>query len=215
MESGLDNDLDNKDLDEIEVLIIDILSPPSTILNNENSEAFFTLLSLVKKAEKMAAALANRLFSHFLFTIDKVFPNATCNIIDSGLFAYIITNGYLSDKFYGIIIDINVSKYSIPGYRQYITYTKDIKDMTINISKADAIHIQFDIGSISSIRFVLIQIPIGHIKFHIVKTATFFLLCLANMNYLGIYFNNIDNLLVIKSIHIPIIRCFDQSFLLC
>lgn len=61
---------------------------------------------------------------------------------------------------------------------------------------------------------VFIQIPIGHIKFSIVKTDTFFLLCLADMDHLSIYFNNIDKLLVIKSTCIPIIHRFDHLFLL-
>lgn len=92
IESGLDNDLDDGDLDEMEALIIDVPSPPSTALNNENSEVFFNLLGLVEKAEKMATAFANKSFSHSLFTIGKVSPNTTCNTIDSDLFAYITTN---------------------------------------------------------------------------------------------------------------------------
>lgn len=92
MKSGLDNNLDNGDLDKIEALIIDIPSPPSAAFNNKNFKAFFTLFGLVEKKEEMATALINRLFNYSLFTIGKVSPNDTYNIIDSDRFAYIVTD---------------------------------------------------------------------------------------------------------------------------
>lgn len=213
MELDSDNDLDNGNLDEIEALIIDVPSLPSVALNNENSEAFFTLLGFVKKAEEMATTFTNKLFSHSFFTISKISPNATYNnTIDSDCFTYIATDQYLSDKFYRIMINTNASKHSTVSYGQYIAYIKDIKNTTIDISKADAIYVQFDIDSISSIGSVFIQTPITYIKFHIIKANTPFLLCLVDINCLGVYFNNIDNLLVIKNIRIWIICHFDHLF---
>ncbi len=95
-----------------------------------------------------------------------------------------------------------------------MAYTRDIKDTTIDIAKAGAIHIQFGIGSISSMGFVFIQTPIGHIEFYIIKADTPFLLCLADMDRLGVYFNNINNSLIMKSTRILIIHRFDHPFLL-
>lgn len=40
------------------------------------------------------------------------------------------------------------------------------------------------------------------------------LLCFSNIDWLSIYFNNIDNFLVMKNIHIPVIHRFDDPFLL-
>lgn len=112
------------------------------------------------------------------------------------------------------MIDTSASQHFTVGYRQCMAYTRDIKNTTINITKAGAIHIHFGIGHISSIGSVIIQTFIRHIKFHIVQADTSFLFCLADINWLGIYFNNIDNSLVMKSIHIPVIRRFDHPFLL-
>ncbi len=95
----------------------------------------------MEKAEEMAITLANRLFNHSLFTIGKVLPNAICNTIDSDLFAYIAINQYSSDKFYEIMIDTGISKHSIAGFRQFMAYIRDIKDTTIDIAKASAIHV--------------------------------------------------------------------------
>lgn len=95
-----------------------------------------------------------------------------------------------------------------------MAYIKDIKYTTIDISKAYAIYIQFGISSISFIRSILIQTPIRHIKFHIIKVDIPFLLCFVDIDWLGSYFNNIDNSPVMKSILILIIRHFDHLFLL-
>lgn len=89
-----------------------------------------------------------------------------------------------------------------------------MKYATFNISKTSAIYIEFGIHLILSIRFILIQIFIRHIKFYIIKANTYFLLCFADINYLDIYFNNINNLLIINNICIPVICHFNHLFLL-
>ncbi len=174
----------------------------------------------MEKAEEMATNLTERSFSHSLITIGNVSPNhislahATCDMSDTNLIAYSAIDQYSFDKFYGIMIDTGASKHFTAGYGQFMTYTRDIKDTTIDIAKAGAIHVQLGIGSISSMGSVLIQTTIGHIKFHIVKADTPFFLCLADMDQLGVYFNNIDNSLVMKSTSILVIRRFDHPFLL-
>ena len=125
----------------MEALIINVLSSSSTNFNNENSKAYFILLGLVKKVEEMATALTNGSFNHSLFTIGKVSPNSTCNIINLNFFIYITTYKYLSDKFYRIMIDNNATKHFIADYGQYMAYISDIKDTTIDISQAGVIHI--------------------------------------------------------------------------
>ena len=209
-----DNVLENGDLDKIEALIISILSLTSAVFHNENSKALLTLLGLMEKVKEITTALANRSFSHFLFTVSKIFHNATCNTIDSDPFTYIANNQYFFDKFYEIMIDSIVSYYFTVGYKQYMAYTKDIKDTTIDISKTNTILVQFGISSISSMKFVFIQTPIEYIEFYMVKADTFFLLFFTDINCLNDYFNNIDNLLVMKNTHILVIRHFDHLFLL-
>lgn len=112
------------------------------------------------------------------------------------------------------MIDTRLSKYLRAGYEQYSVYTRDIRDTIINIQKANAIDVQFCIGLISSIGSVIIQILIAHIEFDIIKADTSFLLCLTDMDRLGIYLNNIDNSLVMNRTRIPVIRRFNQPFLL-
>lgn len=112
------------------------------VFKNKNFKAFFTLLSFVEKIEKIATNLTDRLFSHFFITIGNILSNyinptnAVYNIINTNFFAYIVTNQFLFDKFHEIIIDINVSKHFIADYKQFMAYTRIIKNTTINISKA-------------------------------------------------------------------------------
>ncbi len=51
-------------------------------------------------------------------------------------------------------------------------------------------------------------------KFHVIKADTFFLLSLADMNRLKVYFNNVENLLIDKIKTSSVIRRFDHDFLL-
>ncbi len=52
------------------------------------------------------------------------------------------------------------------------------------------------------------------IEFHVIKVDTLFLLSLADMNRLKVYFNNVENLLINTIKILSIIRRFDHDFLL-
>jgi len=56
--------------------------------------------------------------------------------------------------------------------------------------------VQFGIGTTSSIGLTIVDTPISQVQFHIVKSDTPFLLSLADMDHLGVYFNNLTNSLV-------------------
>jgi len=101
------------------------------------------------------------------------------------LFAYITTEHYTPREFYGVIINTSASKKSTAGYRQYLAYKTTINDNTdIDITQTGAVNIQFGIGLTVLIRLVAVKTLIGLVNFHIVKTDTPFLLCLADMDRL-------------------------------
>lgn len=128
-------------------------------------------------------------------------------------FSYISTDRYSDEEFHGIMIDTGASKYSTAGYGQCLAY-KRCSGADIDDSKAGTIHVQFGIGSISSIGSMNVQTPIGRIEFHVVKADTPFLLCLSDMDRLKVYLNNVDNTLVTADKTIPICRRFGHPFLL-
>lgn len=63
----------------------------------------------------MAINFSNKLFSYFFFIITNLIPNdinaanIIYKIINKKFFFYITINQYLSNKFYKIIININLS----------------------------------------------------------------------------------------------------------
>jgi hypothetical protein len=133
--------------------------------------------------------------------------------IDS--FTYIIIDRYIFAVFYDIMIDSNASIQSIVNYEQYLAFIKNIF-IDLNRTKTDIVNVQFEIESIASIESLIIDISFEIMKFHVIKIDTFFLLSLADMNRLKIYFNNVENILfmIIKNRDLSIIRRFDHDFLL-
>ena len=76
---------------------------------------------------------------------------------------------------------------------------------------------QFGVGSASSIGTVNVQIPIRRVDFHIVEVNTPFLLSLANIDKLNIYFDNTRDILFSCKkgvIEVPVVRRFGHAFLL-
>jgi hypothetical protein len=142
-------------------------------------------------------------------------------------FAYVITfDRYISEKFYEMMIDSNVSTKLTAEYEQYLAFKKHKIDLIIdlNVSKAEAVNVQFDIESASLIKSLTIDISFEIMKFHVIKTDTSFLLSLADMNRLKVYFNNVINSLIQmikisdeilrKKRSFSVIKRFDHEFLL-
>jgi hypothetical protein len=59
-----------------------------------------------------------------------------------------------------------------------------------------------------------INTPISQVEFHVVKAKTPFLLCLADMDRLGVYLDNLRNVLITKDLSVLVVRRFGHSFLL-
>lgn len=98
MNFNCNDNVDDKSLNKIEALIIDIPLLLLTIFYNKNSKAFFTLLGFVEKAKEIVTNLANRLFYHCVITIENILlnhinsANVNCDIFNNNLFAYITIN---------------------------------------------------------------------------------------------------------------------------
>ena len=76
------------------------------------------------------------------------------------------------------------------------------------------VNVQFGIKSTLSIGSAKVTTLIGIIKFYIVKVNTLFLLCLVDMDYLQVYFNNLKNMLITPWSEVPVIYRFGHPFLL-
>lgn len=209
-ESEHDDDTDkDNDLEEsMEALILDT-EPQSPM--PESSTTFFTSFN----AEAMTTSLANQSLDH---AITGTTPKS-CTNDDVDIFTYISTTcseRYSSRQFYGVMIDTGASKYSTAGYGQYQACRNNRHNVFLDNSKAGVVNAVFGIGSTSSIGSFILKTPVGNIEFHVVYADTPLLLCLADMDKLGIYYNNIENVLVTTSPtrNVPVVRRFGHPFLL-
>ena len=130
-ESDSDNDLDNK----IEALMIDVSSLTLPDPQTQSIKTFITSFGPLEHAKAITTDLENRSFKH---TLGTNFDNPTTDL-DSDSFAYIATDRYTPKEFYGIMVDSGASKHSTAGYRQYLAYEKDNKDVLLDTTKAGAV----------------------------------------------------------------------------
>jgi hypothetical protein len=222
----------------MKTLIVNLSGLSSISDHSSNLETFITYFDLVENenAEIMIINLVNRSLSHFLInnlhicmnddqTSDdlqtdlKTFSRLKLLVLihicmkDIDSFTYIIIDRYTSEMFYDIMIDSRASVRSIVDYEQYLAFMKNIS-IDLNRIKRETVNVQFEIESISSIKSLTIDISMRLVKFHVIKIDTLFLLSLADMNRLKVYFNNVENLLIDTIKVLSIIRRFDHGFLL-
>ena len=186
---------------------------PDTLLNKDNQViAYYTLYSEIKlnNITAIALELANRVYSYTVTTINTTIDIFPINI---DLFAYNITLYYTSTKFVGIIINIKASKHFTAEYNQFLTLQK-INKVQLNKSIKSIVSVQFKIGSISSIGFIKVATPINTVEFYIIKVNTPFLLYLADIDNLQVYFNNLKNILITPLKTVLVIHQFRHLFLL-
>src|SRR5438045_1894823 len=111
------------------------------------------------------------------------------------------------------MLDTGAATASTAGYGQAQAYINTFTGH-INTQTANTVQACFGIGQTSSIRSIVINSPIGHITFHMVKADTPFLLCLQDMDKLGIYFNNLTDMIIKRDgTTIEVIQTFNHPFL--
>ena len=111
------------------------------------------------------------------------------------------------------MIDTGASRKSTAGHKQLQALQRS-QHIELDTSTKGTVTVQFGLGSTSSIGSVVVTTPIGDIQFHVVEAHTPFLLSLADMDTLGVYFNNLTDQLVTRQGNVPVVRRFGHSFLL-
>ena len=154
--------------------------------------------------------LADNSFIHAITGKD---PTTSANEVDTDPNTFITTARYSDSYFYGIVIDTGASKYSTAGHKQFLALKK-ISNAYLDTTKAGPIKVQFGIGSSTSLGTTILNTPIGNIQFYIVDADTPFLLSLLDMDRLGAYYDNLQNLLVTPKGKFPVFRRFGHAFLL-
>jgi hypothetical protein len=221
-----DQDENSELIKEMKALMIEF-SSFSFFEKNFNAETFIIIFRSMKNLELMTTDLVNRSLSHYLIdfhtdindqiSLKTELLHTDMKDINSDSFAYVmIFDRYISEKFYEIMIDSGASTKSTAEYDQYLAFNKMNLIIDLNLSRTETVNVQFDIESASSIESLIIDTSFDIVKFHVIKTDTSFLLSLADMNRLKVYFNNVKNILIMiaqfeKSL-LSVIRRFGHGF---
>jgi hypothetical protein len=237
LEDENDQNTNDELIKEMKALMIEF-SSFSFFEKNFNAETFIIIFESMKNLEIMIVNLINRSLSHYLIDFHTDMNDQSLNdqnlihlqislkaeILQTNMkninldsFAYImILDRYISEKFYEMMIDSSASTKSTVEYEQYLAFNKMNSTIDLNLSRTETVNVQFDIESVSSIKSLIIDTSFEMMKFHVIKTDISFLLSLADMNRLKVYFNNVENILnmIIQKRKLSIIRRFDHRFLL-
>jgi hypothetical protein len=134
--------------------------------------------------------------------------------VDPFAYSTTATSRYTSTVFIGIMINTRASRKSTAGYGQFQALQKADQSVRLDTSTKGQVNIQFGIGNATSIGTADVVSPVGTVRFHIVETDTPFLLSLADMDRLQIYFNNLRNVVVTCTREVLVVRRFGHPFLL-
>jgi hypothetical protein len=111
--------------------------------------------------------------------------------------------------------DTGAAGVSTAGEPQVKALQKKFPKIMIDTSTAGQHKISFGNNpEILSLGIIGVETPFGNVYFAVMLINTPFLFCLANMDRHGVYFNNIDNVLVYNGKEHPIVRKWKYLWLL-
>ncbi|KAF1936672.1 hypothetical protein EJ02DRAFT_427316, partial [Clathrospora elynae] len=120
---------------------------------------------------------------------------------------FLIKDCYTQSVYQGILPDTGAANVSTVGREQYLALTREDPTVTMDTSTAGKASIKFGKGSVTaSIGTAQVPTEIGKIDFEVLDAPTPFLLCLADMDRLKVYFNNTTDELVQGNARTPVIR---------
>jgi hypothetical protein len=127
---------------------------------------------------------------------------------------FVFYNKYDGNIFQGIMPNTGAAGISTAGEPQVKVLQLKFPNITINLSIAGH-KVKFDNNPESTfLGTVAVETPFGTIRFAVMPINISFLLCLTNMDRCGVYFNNINNILVHNGKKHFIVRKWKHSWFL-
>jgi len=109
--------------------------------------------------------------------------------------------------------DTGASGISTAGYPQYLALQKLFPEVQLDTTTRGR-DIKFGKGTTTTEGTIQVPTPLGIITFHVVLADTPFLLCLQDIDNLGAYLQNLENIIVQGQKTIQIVRKFGHPFML-
>jgi hypothetical protein len=176
---------------------IDNISITDFVIEEIDSESktYFIAVDSIDDSKTIAAIiimLVDKTFKHRLIFMNNITVLSNSISYNYNVFT---TSRYDDREFKNILIDHDAADHSFEDIEQF-TILQRINNTSLILNKKRIISFKFDIDEISFIDTVNLKILVDVITFHIVLVHTSFLLCLADMNRLRLYFNNLINMLI-------------------
>jgi hypothetical protein len=180
---------------DIDISFDNISTNEFVIELDSESKSFLIAVDSIDDSKTISAIiimLADKTFKHRLIFMNNI--TASSNSI-SYIYNVFIASRYDDREFKNILIDHDAANFSSEDIKQF-TILQRISKTTLILNKKRIISFKFDIDEILFIEIVNLKIFVDVITFHIVLVQISFLLCLADMNRLRFYFNNLINMFI-------------------
>ncbi len=180
---------------DIDVSFDSISTSDFVIELDSESKTYFIAVDSIDDSKTIAAIiimLADKTFRHRLISTNNI--TVLSNSISYSYNVFIVSR-YDDREFRDILIDHDAADYSFENIEQFTILQRISKTFMI-LNKKRIISFRFDIDETFSIDTIDLKISVDVITFHIVFVHISFLLCLADMNRLRLYFNNLTNMLI-------------------
>lgn len=143
---------------------------------------------------KVISTLLNQAAYHAITKHDPF--NTISTSLDEDIHSIFTFNSrYSSETFQGIMPDTGASGISTAGYPQYLALQKLNPKVQLDETTRGR-EIKFGKGIASTKGTIQVPTPLGIITFHVVAADTPFLLCIQDMDRVGAYFQNLENIIV-------------------
>ena len=190
---------------------------------HDEDEVFCISLGTLKNFDCILTInfLTNNAAKHQITGIDESENSSTENSgteNSSISYAYISSTSfrYNDTEFKNLLINSNAATRSTGNIRQLKALQKIDDTIQLNQSTAGSANFVFDIESTGLIKSIKISTSIEPITFHIVSVNILFLLCFANLDKSGTFFNNVTNKVIQQKLprsH-SVFRRYEHAFLL-
>ena len=181
--------------------------------SDEINQQFFTSVGALETRQLSAIteALADHAFKHRVIIEDETVSSPEP---EPYAFNAVIEFKYDATEFKSLFIDSGAAIKSTGGIGQLKALQQINDSIKIDCSTAGSANFTFGIGSTASLGHINLDTSIGPIIFHIMSVNTSFLLCLADMDKLGVFFNNVTNELIQANLVHSVIRRYSHAFLM-
>jgi hypothetical protein len=191
-----------------EALVLDVTADND--FEEQDFNCFVTTFGTLSASEaaSVSAELANKACAHLLTT--------PTDATEADPFVYSTTakSRYTSTVFVGIMVDTDASKESTADYRQFQALQRVDQTIRLDTLTKGQVSVQFGISMAFSIETVEVDSLIGKVHFYVVHANTPFLLCLADIDSLQVYYNNLKDIIITHTGAVQVVRRFGYLFLL-